>query len=78
MRADSLQTVRVDLSRRGGWEVRLPGGNRPLTCETLDEARRVAYKSAVHQHPCQLIVYDAYHRVLQREVIAEAMEHSPV
>lgn len=61
--------IRVDLNRRGGWDVGLPDASEPVTCATLDEARRVAYESAADRHPCELIVYDAYHRVLHRELV---------
>jgi hypothetical protein len=40
-----------------------------VTCETLDEAQRVAYLCAAHLHPCELVVRDACHRVLHREFI---------
>jgi hypothetical protein len=60
--------VQVKLNRGGKWDVVLPGGAR-VTCGTLDEAKRVAYLSAPHQHPCELIVQDAYHRVLHHERI---------
>jgi hypothetical protein len=33
-------TIGVDLNRRGGWEIALPGERDRLTRETLDEARR--------------------------------------
>jgi hypothetical protein len=59
-------TVRVDLNRRGGWEVTLPSKRDGVT---LDEAQRVAYLCAAHRHPCELVVRDAYHRVLHREFI---------
>jgi hypothetical protein len=62
-------TVRVDLNRRGGWEVTLPSKRDGVTCDTLDEAQRVAYLCAAHRHPCELVVRDAYHRVLHREFI---------
>jgi hypothetical protein len=65
----SPSTVRVDLNRRGSWEIALPGERDRVTCETLDEARRVAYLCAAHRHPCELVVCDAYHRVLHREFI---------
>ena len=47
-------TVRVDLNGRG---------------ETLDDARRVAYLCVAHMRPCELIVCDAYHRVVHHEFI---------
>ncbi len=66
--ATSLQ-VRVDLNARGGWDVALSDDSKPVTCATLEEARRVAYERAAHRRPCELIVYDAYHRVLHRELV---------
>ncbi|MGO9890853.1 MAG: hypothetical protein ACLP0L_23545 [Solirubrobacteraceae bacterium] len=65
----SYSTVRVDVNGRGGWEVTLPGQRDGITFETLDEAQRVAYLCAAHRHPCELVVRDAYHRVLHREFI---------
>jgi hypothetical protein len=69
VRMVSHSTVRVDLNGRGGWEVTLPGKRDRVTCETLDEAQRVAYLCAARRHPCELVVRDAYHRVLLREFI---------
>jgi hypothetical protein len=65
----SRHEVRVDPNRRGGWDVALPDSGEHLSCDTLNEARRVASGLAADHHPCQLIVYDAYHRVLHRELI---------
>jgi hypothetical protein len=65
----SALTVRVDLNRLGGWEIALPGERDHVICETLDEARRVAYLCAARRHPCELVVCDAYQRVLHREFI---------
>ncbi len=64
------ERVQVLVERDGGaaWEVLLGDGDR-VRCETLDEARRVGYLRVAHAHPCELIVQDAYHRVLQRELI---------
>ena len=62
-------TVRVDISARGAWEVALSDRGDHVRCETLEEASRVAYGFAMDQRPCELIVCDAYHRVLQRELI---------
>jgi hypothetical protein len=62
-------TVRVDRTGRGAWEVAMPDQREPVTCETLDDARRVAYLCAARRRPCELIVCDAYHRVLHHEFI---------
>ena len=62
-------TVRVLLNPRGQWEVVLPGRRRPLRCQSLEEAERVAYRFASRRRPCEIVVHDAYHRVLRRDVI---------
>ena len=62
-------TVRVDHTERGAWEVTMPDQRERVMCETLDDARRVAYLCAAHTRPCELIVCDAYHRVLHHEFI---------
>jgi hypothetical protein len=62
-------TVRVEHDGRGRWSVAMPDQSRAVSCETLDDARRVAYQCAARSRPCELIVHDAYHRVLQRELI---------
>ena len=66
--SDSFAVV-VRRTVRGRWEVVLPGRRKGIICETLEDARRVAYLSVAHAHPCELIVRDAYHRVLDREPI---------
>lgn len=63
-------TVWVDPNGRGAWDVALPDEPRRLTFQTLEAARNVAHRrSAASRHPCELIVHDAYHRVIQREII---------
>jgi hypothetical protein len=62
-------TVRVLLNARGQWEVVLPGRRRPLRCRDLDEAQRAAYVFAERSRPCEVVVHDAYHRVVRRDVI---------
>ena len=62
-------TVQVDLIGRGAWEVAQSDEEARITCATLDEARRIAYRQARAHPPCELIVRDAYHRVLRREMV---------
>jgi hypothetical protein len=62
-------TVRVLLNARGQWEVVLPGRRRPLRCRDLDEAQRAAYLFAERSRPCEVVVHDAYHRVVRRDLI---------
>jgi len=63
------RTVRVDPNGRGDWEIELSDQVNVVTCETLDEAQRVAYLFATRRQPCELIVRDAYHRILHYELI---------
>ncbi|HYB25076.1 MAG TPA: hypothetical protein VEF89_00525 [Solirubrobacteraceae bacterium] len=65
-------TVRVEHNSIGLWEIELPGGAERVTCETFEDAQRIAYLSAAHAGPCELIVHDAYHRVVQRQLISGA------
>jgi hypothetical protein len=63
-------TIRVQRTVRGRWEVAVPGRRKGIICDTLDEARRVAYLAVARTRPCELIVHDAYHRVIHQELIA--------
>jgi hypothetical protein len=67
--AEPSLTVRVLLNARGQWEVVLPGRRRPLRCRDLDEAQRTAYVFAERSRPCEVVVHDAYHRVVRRDLI---------
>ncbi len=69
MTSDTSLTVCVDRNQRGGWEVALPDQSERIRCETLDDARRIAYLRGAHRRPCELIIRDAYHRVLDCEHI---------
>jgi hypothetical protein len=62
-------TVRVDRTVHGSWEIAVPDEPEPLMCKTLEEASRLAYTCAADRRPCELIVCDAYHRVLRHEQI---------
>jgi hypothetical protein len=44
-----------------------------MSCPTLEGARRLAQVTAERCHPCELIVLDAYHRVLEYAVLGEPM-----
>ena len=61
--------VNVACQRSGVWVVELPDRPEPIECQTLDDARQIAYKCAASLHPCELVVRDAYHRVLDRQFI---------
>ena len=59
----------VDRTGRGAWGVAMPDQRERVTRETLESARRVAYLCAARRRPCELVVCDAYHSVLHRELI---------
>lgn len=65
----STRTVQVDPNGSGDWQIEVSDQDSVVTCETLDEAQRVAYLFATGRPPCELIVRDAYHRVLHHELI---------
>ena len=62
-------TISVDPNGRGAWNVASPDLPRPITCETLEDARTVAHLNAAHGRRCELVVHDAYHRVIEREIL---------
>jgi hypothetical protein len=66
------RVVLVDRDCHGGWEVSLPDGGTCVICETLDDARRLAYLHAARTRPCELVIRDAYHRVVDHEIIERA------
>ena len=67
---ETSPTVDVHHRERGGWEVTLPDRRERVNCDTLDDARRVGYQLAARRTPCQLVVRDAYHRVVHRELVS--------
>ena len=66
--------VHVDMNSRGAWEVAVPAPDQRVVCPSLEDAKRVAYLCAARRHPCELVVRDAYHRVVSCEVIDGADE----
>jgi hypothetical protein len=62
-------SVHVDHSVGGSWEIALSDRREPVVCKTLEEASRVAHRCAADRRPCELVVRDAYHRVLRHELI---------
>jgi hypothetical protein len=67
-------TVRVDFAERGTWAIALPDERERVTCDSLEDARRLAHSCARDRSPCEVVVCDAYHRVLYRELVARAPE----
>lgn len=60
------RTVQVRRTAGGEWEVLFPDETESTTCETLSAARRVARSWAEANAPSELIIRDAYHRVVVR------------
>jgi hypothetical protein len=60
-------TIRVDRTVGGKWEVVSPGGGERVVCPTLADAVRAGYKRVADAPECELVVRDAYHRVVRRE-----------
>jgi len=46
MGSEASISVRADRNRHSDWEVAMPDQASPVACETLDDARRIAYLSA--------------------------------
>jgi hypothetical protein len=66
-----LPLIRVDMNSHGYWDVASSDPESHDTFQTLDDARRVAFRRAAHTKRYELVVFDAYHRVVQHEVLEE-------
>ena len=60
-----MQIVEVKPDHLGKWGVALSEAGAQTRCETLADARRVAYAKAA-QRDSELVIQDAYHRVIER------------
>ncbi|MGZ4179842.1 MAG: hypothetical protein ACXVUL_04035 [Solirubrobacteraceae bacterium] len=67
MNSESPITLSIEPDGRGAWE--LSEGLDHVSCATLEDAKRTAYRRAAHRRACELIVRDAYHRVIDWELI---------
>ncbi|MCA1690191.1 MAG: DUF2188 domain-containing protein [Actinobacteria bacterium] len=68
--AETTMVVRVDIDPRGGWQVRLPG-QRPIRCATREEAERAARRGCAEaRRASEILVRDAYGRVMDRRTLA--------
>ncbi len=65
----SPRAVHVDLNRNGSWDITLPTQLDAVNCGSLHEAKRVAYRLAADRQPCEVVMFDAYHRVVHRQLI---------
>ena len=77
MTSPPVPTIRIDTDGHWRWDVALPDPAGHLTCDTIEDARRLAYRRAAERtRPCELLVRDAYHRVISRELIGAGAPHS--
>ena len=65
----SRRTISVNADGCGGWEITYPVQADPIICGSLYEARRGAYRLAADLRPCEIVTFDAYHRVVHRKLI---------
>jgi hypothetical protein len=65
-------TVRVDPGPAGTWRITFADRPQLITTESLTETIRLARRLAEPAPPAELIVCDAYHRVIQRELCGGA------
>lgn len=77
MTPSALPTIHVEFDAHGHWDVDVSEPESHATCESLDAARRLAYRTAAERRPCELVVRDAYHRVVWRELLTESPEPDP-
>jgi len=61
--------VRVDLNKRGAWELQPPERDEPVTCKSREDASRAARRYAARRRSCTRIARDAYWRGVRRERI---------
>ena len=58
--------VRVAMNRRGAWELTVTDEPTRIVCATLADAKRRA-RSIARKRPSELIIRDAYHRLVEHE-----------
>jgi hypothetical protein len=63
--------VHVSFDGQGKWTVALVPSANMARCSTFNDAARVGRRWAAQRRPdCELIVHDAYHRVVERPLVA--------
>jgi hypothetical protein len=66
------RSVIVHPDRRGGWEVADIERRIRIPCNTLLDAREEAFRRAVDETPCDVVVHDAYHRVVEHTMVGHS------
>jgi hypothetical protein len=65
----TYRSVIVNPDRRGGWEVADIERRVRIPCKTLVDARKEAFRRAVGTSPCDVVVHDAYNRVVEHTLV---------
>ena len=67
-------TVRVEMNRHGAWELTVADEQTRIVCPTLADATRQA-RSIAGTRPAELIIRDAYHRLVEHERLGIPCKH---
>ena len=67
-------TVRVAMNGRGAWELTVANEPTRIVCQTLADATRKA-RSIAGMRPAELIIHDAYHRLVGHERLGVVYKH---
>ena len=63
-----MERIVIEMDPAGGWTVRVPGtGPNRLRASSRHVAERLAREQLTHVRAREIVVRDAYHRVLPRE-----------
>lgn len=75
----TLDGVKVDVTPnlRGGFDVRFSDLRPRQRCDTLAAAVHLAHQRARESHRCELVIRDAYHRVVGHEFVEGEARRSP-
>jgi hypothetical protein len=60
---------------RDGWGISM--ADRAIVCDSLDDALRIAFLAVPGSRSCELIVHDADHRVVRRELMRPRAPAAP-
>ena len=66
-----IPLIRVEMNSGGRWHVASSDPDSHDICTTLEDARRVAFRRAARRRRYELVVRDAYHRVVLHEVLED-------
>jgi hypothetical protein len=61
--------VRMGRDRRGRWTIDLADGHDVARCDTLNAARRLAYLYGAGRQHFEIVVRDAYNRVVEHRLV---------